>query len=136
MQKKILPGLRTTFWVHLVVGGIFGLGYLLIPELVGGLFGVQVDDVVPWRLVGAAICSFAASSWWAAHETEWERVRIVVEMEIIWTVLAGLVFAYAIIALGYPLLVWVGTVMMALFAIAFGYFYALESAAKMSAVPH
>jgi hypothetical protein len=135
-MQKIVPGLRTTFWVHFVAGAIFGLGYLLIPEAVGGLFGVQVDDAVPWRLVGAAICAFAASSWWAAHETEWERVKIVVEIEIIWTVLATLVFALAILVMGYATLVWIGALIMALFAIAFGYLYREQTALMISAVPH
>lgn len=87
-------------------------------------------------MIGAAICGFAASSWWAAHETEWDRVKIVVEMEIVWTVLATLVYLYAILAMSYPPLAWVGAVIMALFAIAFGYFYTQESAVKMAAAPH
>lgn len=136
MQKQVLPGLRTTFWVHLVVGAIFGLGYLLIPTVVAGIVGMQVADEVPFRLVGAAILGFAASSWWAAHETEWERVKIVVEMEIVWTVLATLVYLFAIVATGYPAGAWLGVIIMALFAVAFGYFYTQQSAARVSTVPH
>jgi hypothetical protein len=136
MQNKILPGLRTTFWVHLIVGAIFGLGYLLIPDTLLGIFGMQAADEVPFRMIGAAVCGFAASSFWATRETEWGRVKIVVQMEIVWTVLATLVYLFAILAAGYSASAWVGAIIMALFAVAFGYFYMQESAVRMAAAPH
>lgn len=123
MQKNILPGLRITFWVHLIVGAIFGLGYLLVPDAIAGIAGIQVQDSAMWRLIGAAICAFAASSWWAIHETEWAHVKIIVEAEIVWTVLATLVEVYGNIGMGYPIMAWLGAVIMAAFAVAFGYFY-------------
>ena len=134
MQNKVLPGLRMTFWVHFVVGGIFGLGYLLIPDSVAGAFGIAIKDPVQWRLIGAAICAFAASSWWALHETQWERVKIVVEMELVWTVVGTLVLVYGMLAFAYPVLAWISPIILALFAIAFGYFYTQESAVKMATV--
>ena len=122
MKRDILPGLRMTFLIHFIVGAVFGLGYLLIPDIVLGIFGIPVKDPVFARLLGAAVCGFAASSWWAWNETEWAPVKIIVEMEIVWTVLASLVSIYGAFT-GYPPSMWINVAMMVLFAIAFGYFY-------------
>lgn len=134
MQKNILPGLRIAFWVHFIVGGIVGLCYLLVPDVLAGAAGIQVQDTATWRLVGAAICAFAASSWWAVHEVEWARVKIIVEAELVWTVLATLVEISGNIGMGYPVLAWSGAIIMALFAIAFGYFYFRQQSAAVTAV--
>lgn len=134
-MQKILPGLRTTLWVHFVVGIVFGLGYLLIPDTIAGVFGIPMQDSAPWRLVGAAICAYAASSWWAVHETEWERIKIVVETEIVWTVVGTLALVYGLLTMGYPAAGWISPIILALFAVAFGYFYTQQSAVKMVSSP-
>lgn len=135
MQSNILPGLRITFWVHLVAGLVFGLGYLLIPDTALGFFGFQVQDPVPWRILGAAILGFTATSWFALHEAEWERVKLVVEGELVWTALGALAMVFGIVTSAYPVAFWIPPVLLAGFAIAFGYFYIQEGAVKTAAVP-
>lgn len=134
MQNNILPGLRITFWVHFIVGGIVGLCYLLIPDVISGIAGIQVQDTATWRLVGAAICAFSATSWWALHEVDWAHIKIIVEAEIVWTVLATLVEISGNLGMGYPALAWTGAIVMALFAVAFGYFYVKQQSAATTAV--
>ncbi|MGE5140275.1 MAG: hypothetical protein ACM3JD_12490 [Rudaea sp.] len=127
MKREILPGLRMTFLIHFIVGAVFGLGYLLIPDTAFGIFGLPLNDPVVTRMVGAALCGFAASSWWAWHETEWAAVKIIVEMEILWTVLGALVSIYGVLFAAYPPSLWINALLMVLFAIAFGYFYLQET---------
>jgi hypothetical protein len=122
MEKNISSGLKTTFLVHVIVGLIFGLGMLLFPQAWSAL-GVSVKEPEMYRLVGAAILGYTASSWWAYKETSWEKVKIVVQMEIVWTILATLVILWGLIFAGLPAVEWVNAIIMACFAAAFSFFY-------------
>lgn len=128
MEKQILPGLRNTFLIHVIVGVIFGLTYLLAAEWFVGMVGMPATTASAYRVIGAAILGFTASSWWAYHETEWARVRIVTEMEIVWTVLGALATLWGILFSGLPALAWLNVILLALFALAFGYYYMQEGA--------
>ena len=122
-MTKISSGLRTLFLVHFVVGLVFGLLYLLIPGIFMGWFGIPVPDDLPYRIIGAAILAFTASSWYCYKAAEWERVKIVVLAEIVWTVLNVLVGLYGLLFAGAPSAEWISAIMMAGFAVAFTYFY-------------
>ena len=106
-MNRITQGLKITFLIHFVVGLVFGLIDLLIPELWGDLTNWPVQDPTMYRLVGAAILAFAASSILAYRETDWDKVILIVRTEIVWTALATLVFLVALIfgdapAIGVP----------------------------------
>jgi len=122
VASNISSGLKTTFLVHIIVGLIFGLGMLLFPQAWTAL-GVPVQEPEMYRLVGAAILGYTASSWWGYRETSWERVKIVVQMEIVWTVLATLVILWGLLFAGLPSIEWLNAIIMAAFAAAFSYFY-------------
>jgi hypothetical protein len=123
MEKKIKPGLKYTFLVHFIVGLIFGLAYLLIPETFGDLFGWPALDPAVSRLLGAALLGYATSSILAYRETAWEKVIIVVRMEIVWLALAVLVMLWGMIFGGLPAIGWLDTAILAAFLVAFSVFY-------------
>jgi hypothetical protein len=125
MDKQISSGLKTTFLIHFVVAGIFGLVLLLW----GNLAGLEIVKTAIYRLVGAALLGFAASSWLAYKETVWERVRIVVQMEIVGSALGALVILWGLAFEGLPPLEWMNVVILAGFAIAFAFFYSRARAA-------
>lgn len=122
-MNKISAGLKLLFLVHFVIGLVFGLLYLLIPDTFLGMFGVTLADSFPYRSLGAAVLAFTASSWYCYKAGEWEKVKIVVQAEIVWTVLATLVGLYGLLVLGQPAAYWVNVIIMAGFAAAFSYFY-------------
>ena len=122
-MTKISSGLRTLFLVHFVVGLVFGLLYLFIPGILMGWFGMPVPDELPYRIIGAAVLAFTASSWYCYQAAEWERVKIVVLAEIVWTVLNTLVGLYGVLFAGTPAAEWMNVIIMAGFAVAFIYFY-------------
>jgi len=122
MEKQISSGLKVTFLVHVIVGAIFGLVMLLVPGL-WNLLGVTVQEPAMYRLTGAAILGFTTSSWLAYKETAWEKVKIVVQMEIVWTILATLVLLWGLIFAGLPAIEWMNAVIMGGFAAAFSFFY-------------
>jgi hypothetical protein len=121
-MKQISQGLKMTFLVHFVIGLIFGLIDLLLPEQWGNLTNWPVQDPTMYRLVGAAILAFAASSILAYRETDWEKVIIIVRTEISWTGLATLVFLVALIFGNAPAIAWLYALLMAGFCAAFSVF--------------
>jgi hypothetical protein len=123
MEKKIASGLKTTFLVHLIAGAVFGLVYLLIPDWFGNLVGWPVKDPFVYRLLGAALLGITSTSWFAYKATTWESVKIVVQMEIIWTILGTLVTLGGIFMVGLPVMAWLNAIILAAFAVAFTYFY-------------
>lgn len=123
MDKKIKPGLKYTFLAHFVVGLIFGLAYLLIPQTYGSILKWPVPDPLVYRLLGAALLGFATSSILAYRETDWEKVIIVVRMEIVWLALGVLVMLYGMLFAGMPATGWLNTLLLAAFLVAFSLFY-------------
>jgi amino acid transporter len=123
MEKQIPYGLKITFLVHVIVAGIFGLVFLLIPEMFGGMMGAPIKEPSTFRLVGAALIAFAASSWFAYRETVWERVKIVVQMEIVWTILGVLATLWGLMFEGLPTADWMNVLILGAFAVAFIFFY-------------
>jgi len=123
MERQLSSGLKMTFLIHFIVGVIFGLIYLLAPEALGRLVGWPVQEVPPYRLIGAAMLGFAASSWLSYKATNWETVKIVVQMEIVWTILGALVMLWGLLFAALPAFGWVNFVILAAFAAAFAAFY-------------
>jgi hypothetical protein len=123
MEKQIPYGLKITFLVHVIVAGIFGLVFLLIPEMFGGMMGAPIKEPSTFRLLGAALIAFAASSWFAYRETVWERVKIVVQMEIVWTILGVLATLWGLMFEGLPTTDWMNVLILGAFAVAFIFFY-------------
>jgi hypothetical protein len=122
-MNKISSGLKMLFLVHFIVGLVFGLPMLLIPGIYMAWFGMFVPDVEPYRMVGAAILAFTASSWLCYQAAEWNKVKIVVQAEIVWTVLATLALSYGLLFARQPAAEWINAIIMAGFAVAFIYFY-------------
>jgi Ca2+/Na+ antiporter len=124
MDKPITPGLKTTFLVHFVVGLIVGLAILLIPLAVANLLNYPLDGGDPYvRLLGAATLGFAASSLLGYLAHEWREVKIVVQAEIVWTLLASLLFLWFVLDGILPAVGWLNFIVMALFFVAFLFFY-------------
>lgn len=128
MNKPIVSGLRTTFLVHFILGLIFGLIMLIIPETFLRLFNWEVQEPTVYRWVGAAVLAFTASSWFGYKASTWDQVRIVVLAELVWAPLATLVNFWGIIRQGFPPTAWINVVIFGGFAIAFWIFYNQQEA--------
>jgi hypothetical protein len=122
-NKKIFGRLRTAFVLHFIISGAVGLQHLLFPRMWTNLAGMVIIETVTWRLIGAALIAFAISSLLASRHTSWEGVRILVIMEIVWSVLAALVIIWGIVVEGLAPLEWINVVILAVFALVFIFFY-------------
>ena len=116
-------GLKITFLVHAVVVLVFGVVMYLIPGTWARLVNwVPFDPGMP-RGYGAAMLALAISSWLGYRAVRWEQVRIVVQMEIGFTVLGTLAALYEVLFAGGPSFLWIGIVIFVPFAVAWIYFY-------------
>ena len=102
---------------------VFGLGYLLVPQTTLGFVGIQTHELEVYRLLGAAMLGLAYGSWLAYRETAFERVRIVLGIEVVWPALGTLVMLYALLITGFPAGAWLNAIILAAFAVAFGLYY-------------
>jgi hypothetical protein len=123
MEKQIPGGLKITFLVHLIVAGVFGVGFLLIPEMLTEMLGARTVEPSTFRLVGAALLAFGVSSWLVYRHPIWDKVKIVVQIEIVWTVLGVLATIWGLMFEGLPAADWMNVLILGAFALAFTYFY-------------
>ena len=126
MEKEMSYGLRILFLVHMVVAGIFGIIFLLIPETYASISGfpVKIPEVVSLeRFVGATLLAFGTSSWLAYKQTMWNRVKIVVQLDIVFSILAALALVWGLLSGGFPTVDWMEAAIFVVFAIAFITFY-------------
>ena len=65
------------FLVTLILEALFGLGFLFVPSLIVGLFGVTLDSTSTAlaRLFGSALICFPVLLWFArkSHQTEFKK---------------------------------------------------------------
>ena len=123
MDKQISPGLNKTFLAHSIVGAIFGLVLLLVPDVMGTISGQPIIETIAYRGIGAAVLAFATSSWLSYKEELWDKVKIVVQMEIVWTTLFVVVSVYGILSGQLPAMDWMNVIIVGGFGITFAIFY-------------
>lgn len=109
MEKPISSFLRSTFLIHLIIGGILGIFIFAIPgRTLTLLRWVEVsvpfpnsDIVVPGtffvdgtitRLLGAALLALAFSSFLGWRASIWNQVALLVQAELVFCLLGALAF--------------------------------------------
>lgn len=123
-EKEVSKVLKITFLVHFVVAVILGFLYLFLPDEFVAWFSWPYSDPVAIRLLGAAFLGLGISSALGSRESDWEKVKIVVVMEIIWLAVAFVVTLLSVIiagtGLGGLLFVFISVAFLGLFI--FSYF--------------
>ena len=99
-EKVVSKVLKITFLVHFVVAVILGFFYLLFPDQFISLLSWPYTDPVAIRLLGAAFLGLGISSVLGSRESDWEKVKIVVVMEIVWLAVAFVVILLSVIVAG------------------------------------
>lgn len=124
MDKPITSGLKTLFLIHAVVALIFGLGYLVIPaQMAEWLTLPLVGDSAMMRTVGAAMLGFGASSILGYVAHYWSEVKIVIQAEVVWTLLAAALSLWFVLDGTWPAMGWLSVALMGFFFLGFTYFY-------------
>lgn len=111
--------LRLVFLAHCIIAGLVGVQHLLAPRIWTDLAGIAISETTTWRLIGAALVAFAVSSAMAFRARDWASVRIVVAMEVAWSVLGAAVITWGILVENLPPLEWLNVGLLLLFGGAF-----------------
>lgn len=91
-----VPGFaRFTFWVHLIVAVVMGLGILVFTDVTAEWFGY--GDTGEWlpvlRSFGALLLGFGGfTSYLGARAKSWDQVDYIVRAEIVYLALAVVVW--------------------------------------------
>ena len=116
--------LNVLFTLNAIVGLLFSLGFLIVPEQLISLYGATLSPVgvIVARLFGALILGFIAILWLARDSGESEARRAIVTGGFVgWGVgfIVTLVgqFSGVVNNLG-----WVNVILYLLFTLGFGYF--------------
>ncbi|MFX0001594.1 MAG: hypothetical protein ACFE9Q_09720 [Candidatus Hodarchaeota archaeon] len=94
MVIEISKGLKRTFLINFIVSLVFGILLFFMVDIYLDWFGVHFN--VPFSfmggLFGGALLGYACASFIAWQQTEWDKVKIVVIMEIVWHILGVYIF--------------------------------------------
>ncbi len=115
--------LKTTFLIHFIVSFLFGTILLVIPKTWANLIQWTPFDPTLTQIYAAALLAIAASSFLAYRATRWQEVKIVVQMEIVFTTLTILISVYRAFIGGAPLFIWGYIIIFIPFAIAWVILY-------------
>jgi hypothetical protein len=83
-----------------------------------GLFGWSPVDPLLSRVLGAAVLAHAWSSFRVLRGSNPTTVAVLLEMEIVFTVLSGIGLLRHLLIANYPLMVWLVFALFAAFAVA------------------
>ncbi len=110
--------LKYTFILHFIVAMIFGVWLFILPDSFNTFIG-HTTPADPVNIAyGALLIGIGMSSILAFRSNEWQSVKILVELELIYTPLAIIGGFFTILNDTYPIaFMWVYVGIMALFFI-------------------
>jgi hypothetical protein len=125
MAGQISKQLKILFLVHFFVSIIIGLVFLLFVESFTALIQWPNVDPVAGRLLGASVLGYSTSSLLAWRETEWMKVKLIVQIEIVWCAIGAIVLLVCVFnpIFALPFFTWVFIVLLLFFVIVFVWFY-------------
>lgn len=119
--------LKYTFIIHIVIGFIFGLSFFIIPDVFSELIGWIPEVIDPInRLFGAAIIGLTTGSILALLDPDWEKVKILVRIELVWLPLGIIAMIYGMFTSDYPAFGWVNVLVLAFLLVLFSVGYYKE----------
>ncbi|MFX1419424.1 MAG: hypothetical protein ACFE9N_10935 [Promethearchaeota archaeon] len=98
MVKEISKWLKRTFFINSIVSLVFGVFLFFLVEVYLRWLGKSFQP--PFAIggfFGGALLAFASASFLAWQQTEWEKVKIVVIVNIVWNLLGTYIFFFNVI---------------------------------------
>ena len=124
MKGQTSKGLRIVILVYTIYSVLYGLLHVVSPEMVGA------KDPAIERVLGAAVLAFALGAGLAYLERAWDRVRIVVLVQVAWMILYTVTMAWGILAGGISAVAWPAAIIGAIFAVLLTVLYIREERVK------
>ena len=116
-MSQTSKALRITLLIYAIWWAVYGLLHIVSPEL------MMAKDPPIERVLGAVVLTFALGAGWAYWAKTWDRVRLLVAVQIGGMVLYTLSMAWGLLAGGIPAAAWPPTIIAAVFAVLLAVFY-------------
>lgn len=124
MKEQICKALKIVFLIHFFVSTLFGLVFLIFPEIHEIFLGWPYTvDPISSRILGAALLGFATASLLGWRETEWLKVKIIIQMEIAWLSVGVAISVISIFFFSPSIILWFYIVIFIVFLVAFSWLY-------------
>ena len=126
MANEISKGLKYFPLIHFLLGIIIGVVFLLFTEQYCALFGITITDHGVYRLIGAASLAFGFSSYLAYRSSNWDTVKLFIQMDLVWLIGANIGMLWWLFT-GGPVMSWILEIMFIFFTVAFLLCYLQEN---------
>ena len=124
MKGQTSKGLRIALLVYTIYSVVYGLLHVVSPEMVGA------KDPAIERILGAAVLAFALGAGLAYLERAWDRVKIVVLVQVAWMILYTITMSWGILVGGITAEAWPPTIIGAVFVVLLTTLYIREERIK------
>ena len=121
--KVISKGLKALFLIHGIFSLILGAVLVFVPYTWAELTKYGSIDPNPMRLIGAFTLALVVKDWLGFIAKEWSEVRIIVILEVIYTLFGGLASLYVLIFVAASSAVLTNVIIFALFFCAWTWLY-------------
>jgi hypothetical protein len=122
--KKMSNVLKYTFLTSGSVALVFGLIFMLMPEVYLSLLGwTSIYDPLFPRVLGAALLGCWLLQWLYSRETEWKNVKKIVIVMIYWHAMGCVASLMSQFYFNLPATNWMHTIVFLIFLIAYIYCY-------------
>jgi hypothetical protein len=98
-MAEISKEMKIILIIDAIASFIFMILYLIIPELYANMVDPLVFDPYYWRAFGGTLLALFIISLIAFKRAEWEQVKVVIELAIIWSSIILILNIWELIAL-------------------------------------
>ena len=122
--------LSTLMIFNAVVAGVFGVAFLLVPDQVGSLYDVEVNEILTYvvRLLGAELIAIAGVTWFARNADDSAARRAIVLALLIGNAIGFVVALIGQINNVVAAVGWGNVAIYLLLALGYGYFQFVKPA--------
>jgi O-antigen/teichoic acid export membrane protein len=120
MKGQTSKGLRIAILVYTLYMVLYGFVHVIFPVMVGP------KDPATNRIFGAAVLAFALGAWLAYREKAWDKVKIVVLVQVVFMILYTITVVWGFLDGGMGAEAWPLTTIGAVFAVWLGILYKRE----------
>ena len=120
MKGQISKGLGTAILVYAIWWVLYGLLHVISPEL------MAAKDVAVERVLGAAVVVLGLGALLAYLDKNWDRVKLVILIQISWMVLYTITMAWGILTGGIIAAAWPPVILAVVFAVWLAILYRRE----------
>jgi hypothetical protein len=115
--------------INAVIAGVFGVAFLLVPDQIGSLYDVEVNEILTFvvRLLGAAFIEIAGVTWFARNADDSEARRAIVLALLIGNAVGFVVALIGMINNVVAAVGWGNVVIYLLLALGYGYFQFIKT---------